>query len=113
MIRFRPGEQLRTFEIYRKSTNINDKGRYSYSEKEKLIGKVKGSISQASQKEVDRWKQQGYPINHTIVVYRDTTAQAGDILVLNKNRKFYVQGKDSPGELGIYNVLYCDERSGV
>ena len=111
MIRYRPGNELKTFEISRNVNATDEKGRVTTTSGS-IIGTFKGMISQARQSEQDRWKQMGHPISHTIVIKGISGAQAEDTLLIN-GRFFYVQGKDNPAELGIYEILYCDERMGV
>ena len=113
MILFRPGMQIKDLEIYRKKQTTDAKGRVTYIDELERIGYLQGSISQASQKEIERWHRQEHPITHTIVTRFRTIAKAEDIIKTCDGRKFYIQGKDDPGELGIYSVLYCQERSGV
>jgi len=111
MISFRPGQQIKEFSILRKSTTLSEKGRVAKSEGE-VIGTLKGTITAAKQTEQLKYGKQEHPSTHTVVVKRKTIARADDILKLN-GRKFFVQGKDDPGELGIYQILYCEERLGV
>jgi len=108
MIRFRPGQQTKTFAIERKNTTKDDKGRVTYGDFQ-TVGSLKGSIAMASQDEKNRWNQQSHPISHAVLVYRTSDTIAGDVLECG-GRKFYVKGKENPGELGIYEVLYCEER---
>lgn len=109
---FRPGEQIRTFEIYRKGVTEDAKGRVTYAAEPASIGTVKGTISQASQRERDQWNQMGHPITHTVTVRGRTAAKASDEIRLS-GRVFTIQGKDDPAELGIFSILYCLERLGV
>lgn len=111
MIRFRPGQQIKTFQIVRKATGVDSKGKATYSDNE-IAGELMGTLSNASQQEQNRWKQMDHPISHTVVVRGRTIAQAEDVLTIN-GRRFYVQGKNDPSEMGIFTILYCDERTGV
>lgn len=109
---FRPGQQIWSFEIYRKGVTEDSKGRVIFSAEHDRIGSVKGTISQASQREKDQWNQMGHPITHTVTVRGRTAARASDELRLD-GRVFTIQGKDDPAELGIFSILYCLERLGV
>lgn len=50
-----------------------------------------------------------HPISHTIIVEGTCEAQAEDILILD-NQKYYIQGKDDPAGLGLFQILYCEKR---
>ena len=107
----RPGQGFRPFEVYERNGGTTPTGRPytgSYTSK----GSVIGIISQASQQEVEQWKQSGHPITHTIV-QRGTMnrAKATDVLMLKgTERRFLVQGVHDPGELGHFTVYYVEER---
>lgn len=111
MIKFRPGSQIKTFSIIRKKTGVDSKGKATYSDNA-VVGELRGTLSNASQQEQSRWKQMEHPISHTIVVKGRTEAKAEDVLTIS-GRRFYVQGKNDPSEMGIFTILYCDERTGV
>jgi head-tail adaptor len=112
MIRFVPGQQIKTFDVYEQEETTDGKGRVTKTPKAVAFSSFSGTISQASQKEIDRWKQTGHPITHTIVIRGTCQAEAENILKLG-TRKFYVQGKDDPSELNIFQIIYCEERTGV
>lgn len=87
----------------------------------KEVGQIIGMISQASQKEIEQWKQNGHPITHTIV-QRGTKDQAKptDVIQLTvsvdangnpvQTRRFLVQGVQDPGEIGHFTVYHVEER---
>lgn len=109
MIRFVPGQEKKRFTVLRKNGKKNMRGKVIYGyDPEKPVACFLGSLSQASQKEIEQWNQNGHPITHTVVVYRCCAARAEDIVVV-ENRKFYVQGKRNPAELGFFDVLFCNE----
>lgn len=108
----RPGQQFKIYNIYRKVSLTDKKGRVTFSPDAIPIGQVKGMIALASQKELDRWKQAEHPISHTIVVRGKSVVRPEDILEL-QGEKYYVQGKMDSGGLGIFEIIYCDKRSGV
>ena len=87
-------------------------GRVSVAAQPELIDTVRGSISRASQSEQERWNQQGHPITHTIVIRGRTKADAGDEVRIGEKR-YHVQGKHDPMELGFFSTLYCMERLGT
>lgn len=108
---FMPGQQLKDFEIFRRKSGTDSKGRVSYSGGIEKVGELQGSISSAGQKTVNRWKQTEHLVTHTIIVRGTCEAQEEDILLLN-NEKYYIQGKDDPAGLGYFQILYCEKRGG-
>lgn len=109
-VNFIPGQQIKKFVIERIKTGIDQKGKPKRDSKEyEPIGVISGTIAQASQKDVERWKKIDHPITHTVVIEGITEAKAEDILLLD-DRRLFIQGKDDPGELGFFNILYCEER---
>ena len=54
---FKPGQELKTYEIYRKKASRDGRGRVSVAAQPELIDTVRGSISRASQSEQERWNQ--------------------------------------------------------
>ena len=109
---FKPGQELKTYEIYRKKASRDGRGRVSVAAQPELIDTVRGSISRASQSEQERWNQQGHPITHTIVIRGRTKADAGDEVRIGEKR-YHVLGKHDPMELGFFSTLYCMERLGT
>lgn len=107
---FVAGQQLRTFEVYRKGATKDAKGHVRYNE-ERCIGKIKASISTANQREVEKYKQMGHDITHTLVQQLRTIVQAEDVLVMDGNR-YYVKGVDNPAGLNFYAIIHCDCKAG-
>ena len=107
---FVAGQQLRTFEVYRKEPSKDAKGHISYGN-EKLIGRIRASISTANQKEVEKYKQMGHSITHTLVQQLRTIVKAEDVLMMDGN-KYYVRGVDNPAGLNFYAIIYCDTKAG-
>ena len=107
---FVAGQQLRTFEVYRKTSQKDAKGHVSYGGEE-LIGKIKASISVANQKEVEKYKQMGHSITHTLVQQLKTIVKAEDVLVMDGVR-YYVKGVDNPAGLNFYAIIFCDCKAG-
>lgn len=106
---FMHGQQIKEFEIYRRKSNTDKKGRVSYSSGMEKIGKLQGSISSVGQKAINRWKQTEHPVTHTVAVRGACEAQAEDILILD-GEKYYIQGKDDPAGLGFFQILYCEKK---
>ena len=69
-------------------------------------------LAQATPQEKARWEQIQHPITHTIVDRGHPKAAETDQLTCG-NRKFYVQGVDEPGQLGLYTIYYVEERADV
>lgn len=105
----RPGQGFRAFRVMRRTGKKTKTGRPQTGGFED-VGGILGIISQASQKEIEQWKQSGHPISHTIVQRgTENQAKATDVLELG-SRKFLVQGKQDPGELGHFTIYYVEER---
>lgn len=66
-------------------------------------------LAEAKPHEKERWLQMQHPISHTIVARGAPKAKTSDLLTCGK-RKFFVQGFDNCGELGLYTIYYCEER---
>ena len=109
---YKPGQELKTYEIFREKSTRDSRGRVTTSAQPELIDAVRGTIVQASQKEQERWQQQGHPISHTIVIRGRTKAEAGDEARAYGHR-YHIQGKHDPVGLGFFSTLYCMERLGV
>lgn len=109
---FKPGQELKRYDIYRKKATRDARGRVSVASQPECIETVYGSIARASQSEQARWSQQGHPITHTIVIRGPTKADAGDEVRIGE-KSYHVQGKHDPAGLGFFSTLYCTERLGV
>lgn len=107
----RPGQGFRRFEVKRRTGGLTEGGR-PYTGSLQPAGEIIGIISQASQKEIEQWKQSGHPITHTIVQHgAKDQAKATDVLHLpGTERKFLVQGVQDPGELGHFTIYHVEER---
>ena len=107
----RPGQGFRPFTVLRKKGGTTTTGRAKTTSLSP-DGEIIGIISQASQNEIEQWKQNGHPISHTIVQRGIANrAEATDVLELKgTNRRFYIQGVQDPGELGHFTVYKVEER---
>lgn len=111
----RPGQGFRPFSVLRRQNGTTATGRPTTGSLAP-IGVIHGMISQASQKEIEQWKQSGHPISHTIVQRGAITkAMATDVLELQNqdgsSRRFLVQGVHDPAELGHFVSYKVEERS--
>ena len=107
---FVAGKQIRKFDVYRREATTDGKGRV-LNESEVPKGRIKGSISSASQQEVEKYKQFGYPITHTIVCQLKADVEANDVLVRGCNR-YYVRGVNNPADLNFYTIIHCECKEG-
>lgn len=114
-----PGQQLIKFAVYSTSETVSDYGRVTSSQNtENLKGSILATISQANEHEVERWKQIGHPVSHTVVVHdqlfavQDVLVQAEDIIEKPTGERFMVQGVDDPSDLGFFKILYCEQIKG-
>lgn len=113
----RPGQGFKKFRVLRRVGVTTSTGRPTTSSLASQ-GEFYGMITQADPKEIERHKQLGTPITHTIV-QRGTThrAKATDVLELSeccgdKVRRFLVQGEPKdPGELGHFLIYRVEERT--
>lgn len=109
----RPGNLLKDFFVTEAGGGIDSKGRvttgYRDSDEKKLIH---GILAQATPQEKARWEQIQHPITHTIVQKGEPKAKEKDMLT-HDGRKFYIQGVDEPGELGLATIYYAEERYDV
>ena len=109
---FKPGQGLKTYEVFRRKAKRDSRGRVTVETQPELIDAVRGTIARASQKEKEQWSQRGHPITHTIVIRGRTKAEAEDELRIF-GRAYTVQGKHDPVGVGFFSTLYCLERLGV
>lgn len=105
-----PGQQIRKFDVYRKKAKKDKKGRVLGSQEVKVT-QIRGSIALTNQREVDRFKQLGYPVTHTIIVQLRCDVEENDVLVKDDER-YHVKGVKKPADLGFYTVIYCEKKAG-
>lgn len=106
-----PGQGFQPLTIYEKSTVITETGRAVTGGYTDTCKQIYGIITNASQKEIDQWKQNGHPVTHKIVQYSAMRkAKATDYLVHKDGRKFYIQGMKNHGDLNISVSYYVEER---
>lgn len=115
----RPGQGFKKFKLGKKASTISSAGTPGKSASFSEIGEIIGILVNASQKEVDQWKQSGHPISH-VVVQRGAMVkgEATQYLRLTeqepsgkeKDRYFYIQGINNPGELNHTILYYVEER---
>lgn len=114
----RPGQGFKPFTILRRGGKLTGGGR-PVAGKPEPMGEFFGIISQASQKEVEQFKQNGHPITHTIIKRGGkNNAVETDVLELcdkdgdqSVTRRFKVQSVQDPGELGHFLIYKVEERA--
>ena len=107
----RPGEGFRQIYICKPVGNISPSGRASSGKYKVTDDTFLGIITNASQKEIDLWKQNNHPITHKVTGYgAQVKASAADILVTEDGMQLYVQGSKNPGGLDLTMIYYVEER---
>ena len=108
-----PGQGFVPFEIWRENSAISESGRAQSGKPQSTGKEILGILTNASQKEIDQWKQKGFPITHKITQYgAEEKAMQSDYLVGN-GAEYYVQGKKNPGNLNVTMIYYVEERSDI
>lgn len=106
-----PGQGFQTFTVYKQGDSVTATGRAVAGNIEKTNIFFLGVLTNASQKEIDQWKQNGHPITHKITEFSaQKKAGATDYLVKEDGREFYVQGTKNPGDLNVTMIYYVEER---
>lgn len=105
----RPGNLYKDFFVAKCTSGVDGKGRpvKKYDSDHSVV--IHAVLAQATPQEKARWEQIQHPITHTIVDRGHPKAAETDQLTCG-NRKFYVQGVDEPGQLGLYTIYYVEER---
>ena len=125
---FRPGQQIRTFDVYRKDAVQNTKasngreyGRVAYKERREVLCTVSGTLSKASPKQIEQWSQESHPVTHTLVVRGTCDVREEDVLVRHmgdcgyqpKEYEYHVHGVKNSSDLGIFTVIFCEQKEGI
>lgn len=112
-----PGQEFKKFSIYEKKTGLTPTGRPVGAGSEWTDRAFYGVLTNASQKEIDQWKQNGHPITHKVTqVYAEEKAKATDYLMLETEcgyKAYYVQGTKNPSHLGVTMIYYVEERADI
>ena len=106
-----PGQGFLSFEIYEKDSNISPTGRPVSKGYAPNGATFHGILVNASQKEIDQWKQNGHPITHKIIEYSaEQKAKPTDYLKRETGEEYYIQGTKNPGNLDVTMIYYVEER---
>ncbi len=109
-----PGQGFQEMAIWEKQGGLSRTGRPIGGSWEATGRKLSGTVTTASPKEIDQWKQNGHPISHKVTSYGAVEkAKATDYLMLEDGRQLYVQGAKNPGNLNVTMVYYVEERRDV
>lgn len=110
-----PGHGFQKFTLYKKGeAGFTPSGRPKKDKPEETYTEFNGALVEASQKEIDQWKQNGHPISHKIIEYSaQEKVQPGEYLIMDDGRQFYVQGHKNPGALNLTMIYYVEERFDV
>lgn len=95
--------------VARNGSGVNNRGRPSKTYDTENAVMIRAILAQATPQEKSRWEQIQHPITHTIVGRGKPKAQENDVMTCGA-RKFFVQGVDEPGQLGLYSIYYVEER---
>jgi hypothetical protein len=113
----RPGQELREFKVFRPETRETELGRIVTNQllESGEIGKVKAILAQATPEEIQRWRQLTHPITHKIIMRSkpDFEIKTGDVFERDGRRFYHQKSPVDVGDLGHWNIFYCEERSDV
>ena len=109
-----PGQGFQKFHIYVQEATVTASGRAVHGKPADTGDVFFGMLINASQREIDQWKQNGHPISHKVVEY-SAMVKAGptQYLVNEAGREFYVQGVKNPADMNISCIYYVEERLDV
>lgn len=107
-----PGQGFIPFEIFTKKGGLTGTGRAVPSQYEPTTQSFLGMLTNANQKEVERWSKNDHPITHKVTSYGAMVkAKATDDIKSKDGRCFYVQGVKNPGNLDVTMIYYVEERA--
>lgn len=104
----RPGNLYKEFIIESNNQKLTGSGRVVNSYSGDGVRTLKGCLAEASPNTKEMWRQLGHTVTHTIEQAGFPNAKGGDALVLG-NRRFYIEGLDDAGGLGIAVIYYAKE----
>lgn len=105
----RPGNLFKDFLVAKSGGGVDSKGRAAKSYDTDNATMIRAVLAQATPQEKARWEQIQHPITHTIVDRGRPRAKENDLMTCG-DRKFFIQGVDEPGQLGLYTIYYVEER---
>lgn len=107
-----PGQELRTFDVYRDADHKTAGGRI-ISNGEERLGAIKAVLAAAKPEEIERWRQLEHPVSHKIIQQGVPPFEItpGDSLVRGDKRYIVQTAPYNPGGINHWTIYYCDERS--
>ena len=107
-----PGQELRTFEVWRSGSRRTESGRVTDNARQK-IGEIKAILAAAKPEERERWRQLEHPVTHKIIQQGRPPFEIKPGDSIEKGEcKYIVQTKPyNPGDISHWTIYYCDERS--
>ena len=107
-----PGQELRTFEIFREGEIRTPSGRITDNGMEK-IGTIKAILAAAKPEEIERWRQLEHPVTHKIIQQGvpPFEIKPGDSITHGEKRYIVQTAPYNPGGINHWTIYYCDERS--
>lgn len=113
-IHMMPGQEFRTFTVYRDGEHKTASGRV-ISNGAEPIGEIRAVLAAAKPEETLRWRQLEHPVSHKII-QQGTAAfeiKPGDSLMHGERRYIVQTAPYNPGGLNHWTIYYCDERSDI
>ncbi len=105
-----PGSWFKSFSIYERQNKISVSGRPVKDSYADTARSFYGILAEASQKDIELYKQNGHPITHTIVQHgAEPKAKSTDLLVCG-DKKYYVHGANSPAAVCSAMIYHVEER---
>lgn len=111
-IHLMPGQELRTFDVFRDADYRTSSGRVTSNGGERL-GTVKAVLAAAKPEEIERWRQLEHPVTHKIIQQGAAPFEikAGDSLVRGESHYIVQTEPYNPGGLNHWTIYYCEERN--
>lgn len=104
----RPEAPFKAMYVYRKKQGLY-RGRSRPESWEKDEEPIMAAISMTGPKEVDKWKQRGHEVSHTIIQQGGLKARPGDKVVYGGN-EYTIEGLKDAAKLGVWAVYYCNQK---
>ncbi len=113
-ILFTPGQELRSFTVFRDGERKTASGRIT-SNGTKQLGTVKAVLAAAKPEEIERWRQLQHPVTHKIIQQGVPPFEIRPGDCFKRGEKRYIVQKEpyNPGGLNHWAIYYCEERSDI
>ena len=111
MANLNPGQGFHQYTVYKEDGGISETGRAIPGTLKETEAKFYGALVNATQNEVEQWKQKGHPITHKIIEWSAMKkAEATDYLRRADGREFYVKGVKNPADFNVVMIYFVEER---